>query len=103
MMARANAGQKERLVVKEKPEDTVMQALVTRSKSQLFVTCLSRKQDVTLNVKLLGLDRYRGKKYVVRRHNGKNLKDDITEEGVIGEELKVELPPLSAFQVVIER
>lgn len=103
MMARANAGQKERLVVKGKPDDSIMQTLVTRSPSELFITCLSRKQDVTLKVTLSGLKQYMGKKYVIRRHNGNNLKDDITDEGVIGEEMRIDLPPLSVFQVAIQR
>jgi hypothetical protein len=103
MMARASAGDKERLKLAEKPDDAVMQALATRSASQVLVTCLSRKQDAALKVTLKGLDPYRGKNYVIRRHDGKNLKDDVAGEGVLDGDLTVELPPLTAFQVVVER
>jgi hypothetical protein len=102
MMARANAGEKERLEISSKPEDAVMQSLATRSGKQVFITCLSRRKDAELKVRVNGLASLNGQKYEVRRqdltHN-----DDVIETGTVNGDVIVALPPLGACQVVIAR
>ncbi len=103
MMARANAGDKERLVLQGKPDDAVMQALATRSASQVFITCLSRKKDETIRITLKGLEPYKGKNFAVRRLDGKEKNDEVDTKGVVDGDLVVALPPLTALQVAIDR
>jgi hypothetical protein len=100
MMTRANLGAAERLELEGEPGDEIMQALATRSGTRLYLTCLSRltKDDIKLTIR--GLDAGGSRKFAVHRLDDKH-RDTIVERGTIAPSLSLDLPPLSALQVVI--
>ncbi len=100
MMTRANLGATERLELEGEPGDEIMQALATRSGTRLYLTCLNRRANDTIRLTIQGLDAGGSRKFAVHRLDA-TRRDDIVERGTVAPSLALDLPPLSALQVVI--